>query len=80
MDDSNCWIGRITRLVGLVAAFVVFTAASITALAAPGDQDPISLAVSVPPTATTIGPGATATIPIRILNPGPAPVDRHYLR
>src|SRR5579872_2319214 len=41
---------------------------------APSSTGPRSIAVSVPPDATSLTPGETATIPIRVLNPGASPV------
>ena len=62
-----------SALVAVLA--LVLLGATAAALAAPSGAAPgRSLAVSVPPEPTVVHPGETASIPIRVLNPGHQPV------
>ena len=66
---------RACRNAALFAAMIAILAGAVPALAAPGpvgNRRP--LAVSVPSEAAPLGPGATGTIPIRVVNPGSTPV------
>ena len=56
------------------AAAVVVGAGSVVALAAPPPGGPRPLAVSVPTEPTSISPGASATVKVRVINPGTAGV------
>src|SRR5689334_7238195 len=63
-------------LLGVVGASALFVGVTAVARAAPGPPaDPRSLAVSVPPDPLVVAPGETASIPLRLLNPGNAPVS-----
>ena len=66
---------RACRNTALLAAVIAILAGTVPAVAAPG---PVGsrrpLAVSVPSEAAPLAPGATGTIPIRVVNPGPSPV------
>jgi len=59
----------------VAATLTVFVSGIPAAHAAPGPQaGPRSLAVSVPAEAASLQPGATGTVPIRIVNPGSKPI------
>lgn len=59
-----------------IAAGFVAIPLGVSAASSPSTSatSPRSIAVSVPPDATSLTPGETATIPIRVLNPGASPV------
>ena len=69
--------GHASRVVGaLAAAFLIVASGSMAAVAAPKPGGgPRPLAVSVPPDPTVITPGGSATILMRVVNPGTAPVS-----
>jgi hypothetical protein len=68
---------RVARLLSaVVGASLLFVGMTAAVLAAPGPQaDPRSLAVSVPPDPLVVVPGNIAIIPLRVVNPGTAPVN-----
>jgi hypothetical protein len=66
------WVRILRRSTAAAFAAMAASVAVVPAWAAPAQGR--SLAVSVPPEPTPIAPGEAATIPIRVLNPGPQPV------
>ena len=66
---------RAARSIALLVTTIAAVAGTAPARAATGPVGgPRPLAVSVPAEAATLAPGATGSIPIRIVNPGSRPV------
>ena len=60
--------------IGLVAT-VVWPIGVLAATPSAAHKAPRSIGVSVPPAPVSVSPGQTATIPIRVVNPGSTPID-----
>lgn len=66
---------RVARVLVLaITALAGFAGVGVAVAAPPSQRTPRTLAVSVPPDATSIAPGQAGTIPVRIVNAGSVPI------